>query len=111
MWNLKTMRMPESLWGKALNHSIYVLNRAHTKALKDETSYDIWTGRKPRIEHLRVFGCLAHMKVAKGHLAKLDERSIRLVHLGIEKGTKAYRLLDPDIGKMYVSRRSKRYRV
>ncbi|GKC38160.1 zinc finger, CCHC-type containing protein, partial [Tanacetum coccineum] len=44
------------------------------------------------------------MKAAKGHLKKLDERSKRLVHLGVEKGTKAYRLVDPDTGKMYVSR-------
>ncbi|GKC86743.1 zinc finger, CCHC-type containing protein [Tanacetum coccineum] len=29
---------------------------------------------------------------------------MKLVHLGIEKGSKAYRLLDPDTGKLYVSR-------
>ncbi|KAI3523596.1 hypothetical protein L1887_01838 [Cichorium endivia] len=102
--NLKTMEMPDVLWGEAVNHSVYVLNRAYTKALKEVTPYEMWTGRKPSIEHLRVFGCVAHMKVAKNHLKKLDERSIKLVHLGVEKGTKAYRLLDPNSGKMYVSR-------
>nr|GFC77390.1 retrotransposon protein, putative, unclassified [Tanacetum cinerariifolium] len=102
--NLKTMSMPDVLWGEAVSHSVYVLNRAHTKALKESTPYEMWTGRKPHIAHLRAFGCVAHMRVAKGHLNKLDERSMRLVHLGIEKGTKAYRLLDPDIRKMYVSR-------
>ena len=44
------------------------------------------------------------MKIAKGHLQKLEDRSILLVHLRVEKGSKAYRLLDPDTGKMYVSR-------
>ncbi|KAI3753573.1 hypothetical protein L2E82_25630 [Cichorium intybus] len=102
--NLKTMKIPDTLWGEAVNHSVYVLNRAHTKALKDTTPYEMWTGRKPHVEHLRVFGCVAHMKVSKGHLKKLDERSKRLVHLGVEKGSKAYRLVDPDTGKIYVSR-------
>ena len=46
----------------------------------------------------------SHENYTKNHLKKLDERNIRLVHLGIEKGTKAYRLLDPDTGKIYVSR-------
>nr|GEU54259.1 zinc finger, CCHC-type [Tanacetum cinerariifolium] len=51
-----------------------------------------------------VFGCVAHMRIAKSHLKKLDDRSMKLVHLGIEKGSKAYRLLDSDTGKLYVSR-------
>lgn len=102
--NLKTMRMPDALWGEAVSHSVYVLNRAHTKALKDVTPYEMWTGRKPNVDHLRVFGCIAHMKIVKGHLKKLEERSMKLVHLGVEKGSKAYRLVDPNTGKMYVSR-------
>ncbi|KAI3518152.1 hypothetical protein L1887_06594 [Cichorium endivia] len=102
--NLKTMTMPDVLWGEAVVHSVYVLNRAHSKALKNSTPYEVWTGRKPHVEHLRVFGCVAHTKIAKGHLKKLEDRSFRLVHLGIEKGTKAYRLLDPDTGKIHVSR-------
>ncbi|GKA84219.1 zinc finger, CCHC-type containing protein [Tanacetum coccineum] len=72
---LKTMNVPNVLWGEAVNHVVYILNRVN------------W-----------------HMKILKGHLNKLDDRSMRLVHLGIEKGSKAYRLLDPDTGKLYVSR-------
>lgn len=102
--NLKSMKMPDTLWGEAVAYSVYVLNRAHSKALKDSTPYEMWTKKKPHIDHLRVFGCVAHMKVEKGHLNKLDDRSIFVVHLGIEMGSKAYRLLDPSNGKMYISR-------
>ncbi|GJS30316.1 zinc finger, CCHC-type containing protein [Tanacetum coccineum] len=102
--NLKTMCMPDVLWGEAVNHAVYVLNRVTSKALKDSTPYEMWTGRKAHLGHLRVFGCVAHMRIAKSHLKKLDDRSMKLVHLGIEKGSKAYRLLDPDTGKLYVSR-------
>lgn len=102
--NLKAMSIPAVLWGEAVNHAVYVLNRVCTKALKESTLYKMWTGRKPNVSHLRVFGCLAHMMIAKNHLKKLDERSKRVVHLGIEKGSKSYELLDPDTGKVYVSR-------
>ncbi|GJZ80177.1 zinc finger, CCHC-type containing protein [Tanacetum coccineum] len=56
------------------------------------------------VGHLRVFGCTAHMKIAKNHLKKLEDRSKRVVYLGTEKGSKAHRLLDPDTRSMYVSR-------
>ncbi|KAI3516558.1 hypothetical protein L1887_15477 [Cichorium endivia] len=98
------MNVPDVLWGEAVNYAVYVLNRVTTKALTDSTPYEMWTGRKPHVGHLRVFGCVAHMLVTKNHLKKLDERSKRVVHLGIEKGSKAYRLLDPDTGTMFVSR-------
>lgn len=75
-----------------------------TKALGDTTPYEVWSGRKPNLEHLRVFGCTAHAKVLRGHLHKIDSRSEALVYLGTETGSKAYRLLDPNSGKIRVSR-------
>lgn len=101
---LKTMRVPDVLWGEAVSHAVYVLNRLSTKALKNATPYELWIGRKPQVSHLRVFGCIAHMKVMKGHLDKLEDRSKKVVYLGNEKGSKAHRLLDPETGKMYISR-------
>ena len=56
------MNVPEVLWGEVVSHAIYVLNRVTTKALGDSTPYESWTGRKPNIEHLSVFRCLAHMR-------------------------------------------------
>lgn len=49
--NLKTMSMPHALWGEAVMYSVYVLNRVQTKALKNSTLYEMWTGRRPHIEH------------------------------------------------------------
>ena len=102
--SLKSMNVPDVLWGESVNHVVYLLNRVNTKALKETTPYEMWTGRKPHVEHLRVFGCVAHMLIERSHLKKLEDRSKTVVHLGVEKGTKVYRLLDPDTGAMYVSR-------
>nr|KAJ0222838.1 hypothetical protein LSAT_V11C200051890 [Lactuca sativa] len=101
---LKFKRVPETLWGEAARHAVYVLNRVSTKALENTTPYECWTGRKPNFEHLRVFGCIAHAKVMKGHLKKLEDMSKKYVYLGTEIGSKAYRLLDPNTGKICVSK-------
>lgn len=89
------MQVPDVLWGEAVHNAVYILNRVTTEALEEATPYQMWTGRKPNIVHLRVFGCIAHAKVKTGHRCKLDDRSKPLVHLGTKIGTKAYRLFDP----------------
>jgi hypothetical protein len=101
---LKAMELPQNLWGEGIRHSIYLLNRVPTKALKDKTPYETLKGRKPNLDHLKVFGCVCHVKVPSSHLKKLDDRSQRLVHLGVQPNTKAYRLFDPINKKIVVSR-------
>nr|GEW06499.1 zinc finger, CCHC-type [Tanacetum cinerariifolium] len=74
------------------------------KALEDITPYEAIKRRKPNLEKLRVFGCIAYAKVPSQRLTKLDDRSIRMVYLGNEQGSKAYRLFDPTTQKICVSR-------
>lgn len=101
---LKEMKMPPYLWGEAIRHSVYVLNRLPTRVLIEKTPYEAWTGNKPDLSHLRTFGCVAYMKVPSNQISKLDDRSRMLVYLGRDPGTKGYRLLEPDSGKILVSR-------
>lgn len=96
--------MPSRFWGEAVRHAVYILNRATTKALHDSTPQEAWTGRKLRLDHLRVFGCIAYMKIPAAHLKKLDDRSIPMVYLGVEAGCKAHRLFDPHHNKVHISR-------
>lgn len=53
--NLMAMKVPHTLWGEAVSHAIYVLNRLSTKALNESTPYEMWTGRKTHVAHLRIF--------------------------------------------------------
>ncbi|KAJ9567262.1 hypothetical protein OSB04_003228 [Centaurea solstitialis] len=68
------------------------------------TLYEAWKGRKPDLEHLKVFGCTAHVKVPSVRTTKLDDRSRPMVYLGVEPGSKAHRLYDPYRGRICVSR-------
>nr|GEZ81361.1 ribonuclease H-like domain, reverse transcriptase, RNA-dependent DNA polymerase [Tanacetum cinerariifolium] len=75
---------------KAVKHAIYILNRVPTRALIDKTPYEALYNRKLNLENLRIFGCTAYAKITTPHLKKLDDRSIPLIYLGVEEGSKAY---------------------
>ncbi|XP_076884580.1 uncharacterized protein LOC143533799 [Bidens hawaiensis] len=91
---LKAMQVPNYMWGEAVRHSTFLINRVPTRALVDQTPYECFKKKKPIIEHVRVFGCVAYAKVDSVHLKKLEDRSRQLVYLGSETGSKAYRLYD-----------------
>ena len=44
--------LPISYWGDALLTAAYILNRVPSKSVPS-TSYEVWTGRKPDLSHLR----------------------------------------------------------
>ncbi|GJX41925.1 ribonuclease H-like domain, reverse transcriptase, RNA-dependent DNA polymerase [Tanacetum coccineum] len=95
---------PQQNGAEAVRHAIYILNSVPTKALEDITPYEAIKQRKPNLENLKVFGCIAYAKVPSQHLTKLDDRSTKMVYLGNEQGSKAYRLFDPITRKICVSR-------
>ncbi|XP_074351811.1 uncharacterized protein LOC141690959 [Apium graveolens] len=71
---LKTIKLPAFLWGEAVRHSIYVLNRLPTRALSEKTPYEVWTGDKPNLAYMKVFGCVSFMKIPSVQIVKLDDR-------------------------------------
>nr|GEY84074.1 zinc finger, CCHC-type [Tanacetum cinerariifolium] len=73
-------------------------------SIEDITPYEAIKRRKPSLENLRVFGCIAYAKVPSQYFTKLDDRSSRMVYLGNEQRSKAYRLFDPTTQRICISR-------
>jgi hypothetical protein len=101
---MKSKGMLGRFWGEAVSTAVYLLNRAPTKSVVGMTSYEAWYGRKPSVDHLRTFGCVAHVKMVAGHTSKLADRSTPMVMIGYEAGTKAYRAYNPVNKKLVVTR-------
>ncbi|XP_035843200.1 uncharacterized protein LOC118490096 [Helianthus annuus] len=101
---LKTMAVPEMFWGEAVRHAMYVLNRVSTKGFKGKTPYEGWKGFKPKLNKLKVFGCVGFIKKVGGHLDKLADRSQPLVYFGSESGSKEYRMYNPKQKRICVVR-------
>ena len=52
------------------------------------TPYEKWYGKKPKLSHLKVFGCVAFAHVPDAQGQKLDKKSEKLRLLAIVKRPK-----------------------
>ena len=67
--------------------AIYVLNRVPSKTVPT-TPYEIWHGKKPSLNHLRIWSCPAHVK--RQQADKLEFRSFRARFIGYPKESLEY---------------------
>lgn len=101
---LKAKKLPRYFWGEAVATAVYLLNRLPTKSVEGMTPFEAWYGKKPAAHHLHTFGCIAHVKNTSPHLKKLDDRSTKMIFVGYEPGTKAYRAYNPATGRVHITR-------
>ncbi|MCH95745.1 retrovirus-related pol polyprotein from transposon tnt 1-94, partial [Trifolium medium] len=100
---LKSKHLPKELWGEAVNTASYVLNRCPTKRLNDVTPKECWSGNKPNVSHLKVFGSIAYRPVPDQLRRKLDDKSELMVLVGYHS-TGGYILYDPINKSIMISR-------
>lgn len=48
---LKHMDVPNFLWGEAVRHATYLINRIAIRTLKFQTPHESFKGRKPSVRH------------------------------------------------------------
>ncbi|KAJ0785458.1 putative RNA-directed DNA polymerase [Helianthus annuus] len=102
MMNVK--QLPNNYWAEAIACATYILNRTVTKTRPNVTPYEAWNGRKPNVEHLKVFGSLAYAHVPKQFRGKLDEKTEKTIFVGYSEQSKGYKLYNPLTKKMIISR-------
>ena len=83
-----------SLWGEALKKNIYLLNRFPTKATI-KTPYELWTGRKPSLKHLHIWGCPAQAWPYVPKERKLDSITISCYFVGYLEKSWGFKFYDP----------------
>ena len=92
-------KLPKSYWLQAVDTAVYVRNLVKRDA-NDERSYEKIWGRKPKTEHLKVFGCLAYVQNRKGEKSKFDPKARKHVFLGYDSNSTAYLLQDIETRKL-----------
>ncbi|CAI7825605.1 unnamed protein product [Closterium sp. NIES-54] len=98
--------LPDYFWPDAVRSACVAKNRALTHVGADKwVPYVEWIGRKPKVDMLRVFGCMCMALVPK-HLRhnKLGAKAIWAVHFGMAQNSKGWLLWDPFTKKFLVSR-------
>ena len=97
---LSGARLGQEFWAEAVDTVCYLVNRSPSSALEDKTPQEVWTGKKPSLSHLKVFGCDAYVHVMKEKRTKLDSRSERCIFIGYKDGFKGYKLWNPETRKV-----------
>jgi hypothetical protein len=94
----------QEFWAEAVSTTCYLVNRSPSSALDDTTPHEVWSGKKPSLQHLRVFGCDAYVHVPKENRSKLDNKAEKCIFIGYKDGVKGYKLWNPETKKTVYSR-------
>nr|KAJ0189684.1 hypothetical protein LSAT_V11C800438810 [Lactuca sativa] len=89
--------------GEALLTACYVHNRITSRVIPT-SPYELWKGRKPNLDYLKVWGCVAYYRTPNPKRTKLGARANKSIFIGYAQNSKAYRLLDIDSGVVMESR-------
>lgn len=93
------------LWAEAVNTAVYIKNRSPASSLDQNiTPYEIWTGRKPNLSHLRIFGSPVMVHIPKQKRRKWDKKAKKMYLVGYSENVKGYRLYDPISRDVIVAR-------
>ena len=101
---LNEAKLPKTYWGYAVLYAAHILNLLPTRTLDGKTPHEAYTGNKPSVAHLRIFGCKVHVHVPDEKCRKLNLKSFEGVFLGYAEHRKSYVVLDKQSKRIYESR-------
>ena len=90
-----------TFWGYALETAGFTLNRVPSKAV-EKTPYEMWTGKRPSLSFLKIWGCEAYVKRQVSN--KPEPKSDKCLFVGYPKETKGYYFYNPIKNKVFVAR-------
>jgi hypothetical protein len=99
---LFSAKLPTYLWEEAARIANYLSNRVPIRALHRVTPFEVYTGQRPNLSHLQVFGSAAFLHIQDKK--ELDPKSHQLVFVGCDLQTKGYRCLDYHRKRIIISR-------
>ena len=92
-------------WGEAFTYAVHIWTLCSTTVLNSVVPYEAWTGHKPDVSHLRVFGSLGWAHIPKQvHKGKLESQAVKVRMLGwwVDE-SKGYCLEDLENSKLIAS--------
>ena len=69
---IRDQDLPMYLWVEVAKTAACVQNKLSHNALGNKTSGEMFTGEKPEINHLNIFGFLVYLHVLKEKISMLD---------------------------------------
>ena len=57
--------LPMHLWEEASKTTVYVQNHTANRVLENKTPEEVFFGKKPKVSHLEIFGCIVYIHIPK----------------------------------------------
>nr|GEU36887.1 retrovirus-related Pol polyprotein from transposon TNT 1-94 [Tanacetum cinerariifolium] len=96
--------LPKTFWAEAVATSVYLLNKLATKAVSGKTPIEAWSGIKPSIQHLKVFGSISYYHILDIKRSKLDAKARKGIFVDYAIESNGYRIYDLTDSKIIISR-------
>jgi hypothetical protein len=96
--------LPMHLWVEAARTIVYVQNILSHSALGFKTPEEIFTGKKPEVSHLKIFGCPVIVHIPKEKRTKLDSSGKKRIFVGFCEVSKAFIIYIPGYHHIEISR-------
>ena len=87
-------QLPMTFWAEAVVYIVYTLNRTCSRVHGTHTPFELYTGLKPSLSHLRPFGCPVFIHIPDHLRKKLDVKCSEGIFVGYSEESKAYRVWD-----------------
>jgi hypothetical protein len=101
---LSGAELGQEFWTEVVGTTCYLVNRSSSSMLDDKTPHEVCSGKKPSLQHIRVFGCDAYVHLPKENRSKLDKMVEKCIFIGYKDGVKGYKICNPETKKTVYSR-------
>jgi hypothetical protein len=96
--------LPLFLWVEARYTAVYLQNRSPHEVVGSMTSEEAFSGKKPKVGHLRIFGCITYSHVPSEKRTKLELTAERGIFVGYSETSKAFFIYLPSSRKIVLRR-------
>jgi transposase InsO family protein len=100
---LDEYKTPDRFWAEAINTACYSINRLYLHRILKKTSYELLTGKKPKVSYFRFFGSKCFILIKRGRNSKFSSKAVEGFLLVYDSNTMAYRVFNKSFGLVEVS--------
>jgi hypothetical protein len=84
--------LPNYLSVEATSNVVYIQNRCPHDILKEKTHEEVFSGIKPEVGNLRIFGCPVYIHVPKEKRTKMEPSGKKGAFVGYSENSKDYKI-------------------
>ena len=100
---LNEKSMPHCFWVDGVATAIYLINRCPTAGIYSKTPEEVWSGKKPDLSSLKIFGCICYVHIPQELRTKLDAKSEKCIFVGYSLDQKGFRCYNPVTRELLVN--------